>query len=200
MIAIVDYGVGNLFSLKSSLSYLGLENEVCGTEEGLLRADRIILPGVGAFEDAIAKLRATGLVGVLNELVQEGRPFLGICLGMQMLFERSLEYGVHEGLGYLSGEVAPLAASEECKVPQMQWNALHIVRECPLLKYTNEGDFVYFVHSYAARDCDSSLVATCDYGGAVTAAVAKGKLFGTQFHPEKSGAVGLKILRAFSEV
>lgn len=203
MIAIVDYGVGNLFSLQSSLNFLGLDNEICSKAEEILRADRIILPGVGAFGDAAQKLADTGLIPVLNEVVAEKKPLLGICLGMQLLFERSLEYGEHKGLGFVPGEVVPLPEKAEggFKVPQMQWNALQIVdKSCPLLKYTKEGDFVYFVHSYYASKCMESTVAVCDYGGSVTAAVAAGTVFGTQFHPEKSGKVGLSILQAFSEV
>lgn len=203
MIAIVDYGVGNLFSLRSSLRYLGLGAEVTADADILRRADRIILPGVGAFADARARLDDTGLTPLLLEEA-ERKPLLGICLGMQLLFERSFEYGEHLGLGLLGGEVAPLKedlTDPVCKVPHMGWNSLDILRPDPLLKYVEPGESVYYVHSYYARCCAESTLAVSQYGGvAVTGAVRRGNVWGTQFHPEKSGDTGLRILKAFGEL
>ena len=202
MIAIVDYGVGNLFSLKSSLKRIGAEAVVTGDAEVIRSADKIILPGVGAFRDAAAKLRATGLDQVVIAEAQAGKPLLGICLGMQMLFDRSLEYGEYAGLGLIPGSVEDLRPDipAELKVPHIGWNALHPLLEHPLLKYVNYGDCVYFVHSFYAKHCDESTIATAEYGTAVTAVVARGNVLGCQFHPEKSGPVGLGILRAFCEM
>ncbi len=200
MIAVVDYGVGNLFSLVSSLRSIGADAQVTSEGEALRAADGIILPGVGAFADARAKLRASGAEGVLTEEVQKGKPFLGICLGMQMLFDRSYEYGVHEGLGFIPGEVVPFRLPKGMKVPHMGWNGLHIVRDCPLLDGVKEGDYVYYVHSYHATGCEAHTVAVSDYGIPVTGVVARGNVYGTQFHPEKSGDVGLNILRAFVKI
>ncbi len=201
MIAILDYGVGNLFSLKSSFGVIGAEAVVTADPAVIRKADRLILPGVGAFADAAAKLRASGMDRVLTEEAARGKPLLGICLGMQLLFERSFEYGEHEGLGLLKGEIRPIAERipQGLKMPQMGWNGLIIKRGSPLLRYTREGDFVYFVHSYSAVRCDDSLLATTEYGVELTACVGKGNVFGCQFHPEKSGNVGLNILRAFCE-
>ena len=202
MIAIVDYGVGNLFSLRSSLAKLGLEAVVTADPEVLRKADRLILPGVGAFADAMAKLEATGLVPVLQEEAAK-KPLLGICLGMQLLFERSYEYGTHAGLGLIPGEVCPLEpdlTDKSLKVPQIGWNALHIVREDPLFRYIQEGEYVYYVHSYYAKSCAESTLAVSEYSIPVTGAVRCGKVYGTQFHPEKSGDTGLRILKAFAEV
>ena len=202
MIAIVDYGVGNLFSLRSSLAKLGLEAVVTADPEGLRKADRLILPGVGAFADAMAKLEATGLVPVLKEEAAK-KPLLGICLGMQLLFERSYEYGTHAGLGLIPGEVCPLEpdlTDKSLKVPQIGWNALHIVREDPLFRYIQEGEYVYYVHSYYAKSCAESTLAVSEYSIPVTGAVRCGKVYGTQFHPEKSGDTGLRILKAFADL
>ena len=203
MIAIVDYGVGNLFSLSSSLRSLGLETEVTQDAARLRAADRIILPGVGAFGDAREKLDATGLVPVLLEEA-ERKPFLGICLGMQLLFDRSFEYGEHPGLGLVPGEVADLRADltdKALKVPHMGWNSLEIVRDDPLFKYFQSGEYVYYVHSFYARRCRESTLGTSQYGNAaVTGAVRQGNVWGTQFHPEKSGDAGLRLLRAFAEL
>ena len=202
MIAIVDYGVGNLFSLRSSLAKLGLEAVVTADPEVLRKADRLILPGVGAFADAMAKLEATGLVPVLQEEAAK-KPLLGICLGMQLLFERSYEYGTHAGLGLIPGEVCPLEpdlTDKSLKVPQIGWNALHIVREDPLFRYIQEGEYVYYVHSYYAKHCAESTLAVSEYSIPVTGAVRCGKVYGTQFHPEKSGDTGLRILKAFAEL
>ena len=202
MIAVVDYGVGNLFSLKSSLELIGAESVVTSDEAVLRSADKILLPGVGAFEDAAEKLRASGLVDLLKELAAEGKPLLGICLGMQMLFERSYEYGEHEGLGLIPGSVRPIrdVIPADYKIPHIGWNALRFRQENPLFKYVKEGDCVYFVHSFYASDCDEFTVATAEYGAELTAAVAKGNVYGCQFHPEKSGNVGLAILKAFHEL
>lgn len=199
MIAIVDYGVGNLFSLRSSFAAIGAEACVTGDRTVLARADRLILPGVGAFADAAAQLRETGLAEVVRERAAAGVPLMGICLGMQLLFDRSLEYGDHEGLGLISGCVRPIAdvIPSGLKIPHIGWNALRFARPHPLFGRIDAGDYVYFVHSYYASDCAESVIATTDYGAPLTAAVARGNVLGCQFHPEKSGAVGLNILRAF---
>ena len=202
MIAILDYGVGNLFSLRSSLQQLGLQAVVTANADAIRAADRLILPGVGAFGDAMAKLTATGLVPVLKEQAEE-KPLLGICLGMQLLFEKSYEYGEHAGLGFIQGEVCPLGpdlADKELKVPQMGWNALHIVKDDPLFRYIREGEYVYYVHSYYGKNCAESTLAVSDYSIPVTGVVRAGRVYGTQFHPEKSGDTGLRILKAFSEL
>lgn len=203
MIAIVDYGVGNLFSLSSSLKALGLEAEVTRDASRLRQAAQIILPGVGAFGDAKAKLDATGLTPVLLEEA-ERKPFLGICLGMQLLFDKSFEYGQHPGLGLVPGQVADLRddlADKTLKVPHMGWNSLEIRRGDPLFKYFKDGEYVYYVHSFYAKDCEASVLATSQYGNvAVTGVVRRGNVWGTQFHPEKSGDAGLRLLRAFSEL
>ncbi len=199
MIAIVDYGVGNLFSLKSSFAAIGEEATVTSDPIILEEADKIILPGVGAFEDAIAKLRETGLDVVLKNLTENGKPLLGICLGMQLLFDKSYEYGEHTGLGFIPGSIRPLSEhiSPDLKIPHMGWNPLHFTKPHPLFSQIEEGDSVYFVHSFYATDCLENTIATAEYGTVVTAAVAKGNIMGCQFHPEKSGNVGLKILKAF---
>jgi glutamine amidotransferase len=203
MIAIVDYGVGNLFSLKSSLDKIGAQAVITAEREVLERADGIILPGVGAFEDAIAKLRKTGLDLVLCDLAAKGKPIMGICLGMQLLFEKSYEYGCHEGLSLISGRICPIRddVSADLKIPHMGWNALHFTEpKSELFRYIDEGDYVYFVHSYYGKDCTENTIATTEYGAPLTAAVQKGNVYGCQFHPEKSGTVGLQILRAFCEL
>ena len=203
MIAIINYGVGNLFSLVGSLEHLGIEAVVTSDAETIRNADRIILPGVGAFSDAKQKLVDTGLIPVLNEEVKKGKPLLGICLGMQMLFEKSFEYGEHEGLGYIKGEVCALNEdiSANLKVPHIGWNKLIIKdKSNPMLKYTNEGDYVYYVHSFYAKNCADSLVAYSEYGVDVPGLVNHKNVFGAQFHPEKSGQVGLDMLKAFNEV
>lgn len=203
MVAIIDYGVGNLFSLKSSFAFIGEEAVVSADPEVLRRADRLILPGVGAFGDAAAKLRATGLDKVLVEEAANGKPVMGICLGMQMLLERSYEYGCHEGLGLIKGEIRPIAdvIPSDLPIPQIGWNALRLKDEKhPIFKYVNDGDHVYFVHSYYGASCDDSVIADTEYGAYLTAAVASGNVCGCQFHPEKSGKVGLSILKAFCEM
>ncbi len=201
MIAIIDYGVGNLFSLESSFRCIGAETVVTSSSDIIRAADKLVLPGVGAFSDAIAKLRQTGLDRVICEEVGRGKEILGICLGMQMLFETSFEYGEHKGLGLLKGSVIPISSvvSTDYKIPHIGWNGLHMHKEHKLLRYVREGDCVYFVHSFFATDCDDSLLASAEYGHELTAAVAKDGIMGCQFHPEKSGAVGLSILRAFCE-
>ena len=202
MVAIVDYGVGNLFSLRSSLEAIGAEVVVTSDAEVLAQADQIILPGVGAFEDAARKLRESGLADVIRTLAARGKPLMGICLGMQMLFDKSFEYGEHAGLGLIPGNVRPIAdvIPADYKIPHIGWNALHFRGENPLFSYIKEGDCVYFVHSYYAADCDESVIATAEYGPELTAAVARGNVLGCQFHPEKSGNVGLNILKAFVEM
>ncbi len=203
MTAIVDYGVGNLFSLESSLRAIGAASCVTGDPEVLKKADRIILPGVGAFGDAVEKLRESGLFDTLCALAKEGKPILGICLGMQLLFQKSYEYGEHMGLGLIKGEIVSLkgAIPKELKIPHMGWNPLTLkTPESPLFRYLHEGDCVYFVHSFYGIGCDGATVATAEYGVPVTAAVQSGNVFGCQFHPEKSGKVGLSILRAFTEI
>lgn len=205
MIAIVDYGVGNLFSLASSVKSLGAEVRVTHEAEDLRQATHILLPGVGAFADAAAKLQATGLVPVLREETQH-TPLLGICLGMQLLFEKSYEYGEHEGLGLVPGQVCPLAEDLKdpyLKVPHIGWNALDLTpagERDPLFKYSKNGEYVYYVHSYYAKDCAANTLATSEYSIPVTGAVRAGLVYGTQFHPEKSGDTGLRILRAFAEL
>ena len=202
MIAIVDYGVGNLFSLRSSLAAVGAEAEVTKDASVIRSAGKVILPGVGAFEDAMNKLRSSGLAETVIAEAASGKPLLGICLGMQMLFDRSFEYGEHAGLGLIPGSVVPIGdvIPTGLKIPHIGWNALHFSgRESPLFRYIKEGDCVYFVHSYYAADCEENVIATAEYGAELTAAVQKDNIFGCQFHPEKSGKVGLGILRAFCE-
>jgi glutamine amidotransferase len=203
MLAIIDYGVGNLFSLQCSLKRIGAEAVVTSDENIIRASDRIILPGVGAFGDAVKKLRESGLFEVVIEEAEKGKPLMGICLGMQMLFEKSYEYGEHEGLGLIEGEIVPLKGEipNDLDIPHMGWNALKFHKgKNELFKYINEGDCVYFVHSFFGVGCDSSLIASAQYGIDVTAAVAKGNVYGCQFHPEKSGDVGLNILKAFCEI
>ena len=201
MICIIDYGVGNLFSLTSSLKFIGADSVVSSDAEVIRRADKIILPGVGAFCDAREKLSAGGLDKLVIDEARRGKKLLGICLGMQMLFEKSYEYGEHEGLSLLSGSIVSMKETlpGAVKIPHMGWNGLHVVKEHPIFKYVKENDFVYFVHSYYALGCEDSLLATTEYSKQITAAVAKDNICGAQFHPEKSGEVGLSILRAFNE-
>ncbi len=202
MIAIVDYGVGNLFSLISSFKKIGADIEVTADPNVISKADGIILPGVGAYHDAAKKLRDSGLDRVIIAEAQKGKKLMGICLGMQMLFEKSFEYGCHEGLGLLKGSIVPMKDSipADLKIPHIGWNALHFTRESNLFKYINANDCVYFVHSFYATDCAESVIATAEYGKEITAAVQKDNVMGCQFHPEKSGEVGLNILRAFCEM
>ena len=203
MIAIIDYGVGNLFSVKRSFAAIGKEAVVTADPEVIRSADRLILPGVGAFADAAAKLRDSGMADLVKEQAAAGKPIMGICLGMQLLFEKSYEYGEHQGLGLIPGAVKPIAdvIPADYKVPHIGWNALSFVGEkSRLFRYLNEGDCVYFVHSYYATDCGDAVTATAEYGAPLTASVEKGNVYGCQFHPEKSGQVGLSILKAFCEL
>ncbi len=202
MIAIIDYGVGNLFSLTSSFKYVGADVVVTSDPNEIKKADKIILPGVGAFGDAIKKLKDTGLDKIVIEEAGNGKPLMGICLGMQLLFEKSFEYGEHDGLGLLKGSVVPMEnyIDKSLKIPHIGWNALSIKKESPIFKYLKNGDCVYFVHSYFATDCEESLLATTEYGKELTGAVAYKNIYGCQFHPEKSGDIGLKILKAFCEL
>lgn len=202
MIGIVDYGVGNLFSLKSSLAMLGQDAVVTGDKAVLAKCDRVILPGVGAFEDAIAKLKENGMDEFVKKLAAEGKPLMGICLGMQLMFDESHEYGIHEGLGLIPGKVVAFKGmiDENLKIPHIGWNALKFKKEHPLFKYVEEGECVYFVHSFHAVECEDYLVATAEYDIDVTATVVNGNVIGCQFHPEKSGKTGLNILKAFCEL
>ncbi len=200
MICIIDYGVGNLFSLTCSFNAIGQEIVVSGDKDVIKKADKLILPGVGAFGDASEKLISSGLDKVIIEQVKKGVPLMGVCLGMQMLFERSFEYGEHKGLGLLKGDVVPFNLPKEYKIPHIGWNALIVEGDKhPIFRYIQNGDHVYFVHSYYGADCDDSVIATTEYGGILTAAIAKGNVCGCQFHPEKSGTVGLNILRGFCD-
>ena len=203
MIAIIDYGVGNLFSLTCSFKSIGADICVTSDPDLIAKSERIILPGVGAFEDAARKLRQSGLDRVIKEECARGKPLLGICLGMQMLFEKSYEYGEHEGLGLIKGNIRPISdvIPKDLKIPHIGWNALSFGnKKDGLFKYLNEGDFVYFVHSYYGADCDDSVIATAEYGVPLTAAVRKDNVCGVQFHPEKSEKTGLAILKAFCEI
>ena len=202
MIAIIDYGVGNLFSLQCSLSAIGYEAKVTSDVAEIEAADKIILPGVGAFGDAAKKLHETGMDTVVINEAAKGKPLMGICLGMQLLFEKGYEYGEHDGLGLIPGKVVSMAdvIPADYKIPQIGWNALEFRQESPIFKYIKNGDCVYFVHSFYATDCDDAIIATTEYGADITAAVAKDNVFGCQFHPEKSGDVGLSILKAFCEL
>lgn len=203
MIAIIDYGVGNLFSLASSLQYLGLAYRVTSAAADLQAAERLILPGVGAFGDAAAKLRESGLFDEVRRQAAQDKPLLGICLGMQLLFDKSYEFGEHAGLGLIPGTVEPLQPDlpgADLKVPHIGWNSLKIQPDDPLFKYFKPGEYVYFVHSFYAKNCAENTIATADYGIPVTAAVRRGRVYGTQFHPEKSGEAGLRLLKAWAEL
>lgn len=202
MTAIVDYGVGNLFSLSSSLAAIGEQAAVTRSADVIASADRVILPGVGAFADARRALAETGMDSAVTAVAASGKPLLGICLGMQLLFERSFEYGEHGGLGLLKGDIVGMSGRipSALPIPHIGWNALDIVRPGGILKYVKSGDCVYFVHSYYAEHCEDSLTSTAEYGVPLTASVAGGNVYGCQFHPEKSGSVGLSILRAFCEL
>ena len=201
MIAIIDYGVGNLFSLTSSFKKIGVDVVATADKEVIKSADKLILPGVGAFADAIKKLRDSGLDQVIIDEAKKGKKIMGICLGMQLLFEKSYEYGEHDGLGLLKGKVVPMEnrIPANLKIPHIGWNALDFKRDSEIFRYINDGDFVYFVHSFYADECDDSVIATSEYGAEITAAVQKENVYGCQFHPEKSGSVGLNILKAFCE-
>ena len=204
MIAIIDYGVGNLFSLCCSLKHIGCDAVITGDAAAIKKSDRMLLPGVGAFADAASMLRGAGLDAVVIEEARKGKPLLGVCLGMQMLFGKSFEFGEHEGLGLLQGVVAPIKPRipPDYKIPHIGWNSLCLPegKMSSLFKYIRDGDYVYFVHSFHAEDCAESVIATTGYGAELTAAVGHKNIFGTQFHPEKSGETGLNILRAFAEI
>ncbi|MBQ3329575.1 MAG: imidazole glycerol phosphate synthase subunit HisH [Ruminococcus sp.] len=202
MIAIIDYGVGNLFSLQSSFAAIGEEAVVTADPAVIAQADRLILPGVGAFEDAAKKLRDSGMADVIKREVADGKPLMGICLGMQLLLDKSYEYGEHEGLGLIHGNVRPIAdvIDKDLKIPHIGWNRLIVKKQSPLFRYLNDGDCVYFVHSYYVADCEEAVTAVAEYSAELTASVENGNVFGCQFHPEKSGDVGLKILKAFCEI
>ncbi|MBR6424462.1 MAG: imidazole glycerol phosphate synthase subunit HisH [Oscillospiraceae bacterium] len=202
MIVIVDYGVGNLFSLRSSFAAIGAEAVVSSDPEELKKADRIILPGVGAFGDAAEKLARSGLGQAVTEQARAGKPLLGICLGMQLLLEESLEYGIHKGLGLIPGQVRPISEviPADYKIPHIGWNALRFPAPSPLFRNISEGDYVYFVHSFHGTGCAQNTIAVTEYGASLTAAVQRDNVFGCQFHPEKSGNVGLAILRAFCDL
>lgn len=202
MTVIIDYGVGNLFSLKSSFGAIDESVFVSSDKDEILNAERIVLPGVGAFGDAAEKLKSTGLDAVLKKAAANGTPILGVCLGMQLLFDKSYEYGEFCGLGLISGEIRPIAdyIPKDLKIPHIGWNKLNLIKEHPLLKYTTENDYAYFVHSYCAVNCKESVIADTEYGADITAVVAKANVMGCQFHPEKSGKSGLNILKAFTEL
>ena len=203
MIAVIDYGVGNLFSLKSSLDYTGLENIFTNSENEIRKADALILPGVGAFRDAIDILNKTGLGTIIKEEAEKGKKILGICLGMQLLFDKSYEYGEYKGLGLINGNIVSIKdnlKNKKLKVPHMGWNSLEFLKEDKILNYINEGEYVYYVHSYYAENCDNSVVACSDYEVKVPGIVKSDNIYGIQFHPEKSGKTGLNILKAFGEM
>lgn len=202
MISIIDYGVGNLFSLRSSLRAIGIDADYTGNPTEIRKADKLILPGVGAFRDAREALRSTGLDRVVQEEAGKGKPLMGICLGMQMLFDRSYEYGEYEGLGLIPGEIVPMDGRipKDLPIPHIGWNELMLKQPSPLMKNTANGDYVYFVHSYYAETPAEYVIATTDYGVEMTAAVQKDNVYGCQFHPEKSSEVGLSILKAFCEL
>ena len=202
MIAIIDYGVGNLFSLASSLRAVGAEAIVTSDPEKIKNADKLILPGVGAFGDAAKLLRESGLDKIVIDEAKKGKALMGICLGMQLLFEKGYEYGEHDGLGLIAGEIVAMEGRipEKLSIPHIGWNALSIKKDSPILKYVKNGDCVYFVHSFYATDCEESISSTAEYGIDVTASVQNGNVYGCQFHPEKSGEVGLSILKAFCEL
>lgn len=202
MIRIIDYGVGNLFSLRSSLRAIGIDADYTGNPAEIRKADKLILPGVGAFRDAREALRSTGLDRVVQEEAGKGKPLMGICLGMQMLFDRSYEYGEYEGLGLIPGEIVPMEGRipKDLPIPHIGWNELMLKQPSPLMKNTANGDYVYFVHSYYAETPAEYVIATTEYGVEMTAAVQKDNVYGCQFHPEKSSEVGLSILKAFCEL
>lgn len=203
MIAIVDYGVGNLFSLQSALSYIGCETKLTSIADEIKKADKIILPGVGAFKDAAKKLFESGLAHIVENEANGGKPLLGICLGMQLLFNESHEYGVHKGLGLIEGRVLAMEDSicdKSLKIPHIGWNPLNIIKSDGVFKYVQSGEQVYYVHSYAAENCQNSVLATSEYGMTVTGVVKSDNVYGMQFHPEKSGNTGLSLLRGFAEL
>ncbi|MBC8569666.1 imidazole glycerol phosphate synthase subunit HisH [Zongyangia hominis] len=198
MIAIIDYGAGNLFSVKNALDYLGVQSEITDDPRLIAKASGVILPGVGAFPDAMGMLSGRGLKDAVHQAARE-KPFLGICLGMQMLFDEGREFETVPGLGLIDGYVDKLDA-RGLKIPHMGWNELKFHNPCVLLEGVDEGEYVYFVHSYMAYTAEKNIAATCDYGQKVTALVQRGQVFGAQFHPEKSGETGLIMLRNFERL
>jgi glutamine amidotransferase len=201
MIAIIDYGMGNLRSVQKGFEKVGHTAEVTNDPAIVAAADKVVLPGVGAFEDAIAELHRRKLVEPVLKAIDSGRPFLGICLGLQLLFERSFENGCHEGLGVLKGDVVRFELPDEYAVPHMGWNQLLVRHRPPVLEGLDEGAHVYFVHSYYVVPSDPAVIATeTDYGGPFCSMVWRGNLYATQFHPEKSQSQGLRILRNFAEL
>lgn len=203
-ITIIDYGMGNLKSVKKAFDALALETEITSDPEVILKAEKIVLPGVGAFRDAITTLQQTGMSEAIKEVVKKGNPFLGICLGMQLIFEKSYEYGEYEGLGLLPGEIVHFKPSDmrlqdgtSLKVPHMGWNTLEIVKREPLFEGLKQQDFVYFVHSYYLETQADVVSCYTQYGKRIAVAAQKDNVFATQFHPEKSGQVGLQILKNF---
>ncbi len=201
MIAIIDYDAGNLKSVQKALMYLGEESVITRDKDTILKADRVILPGVGAFADAMEKLRKFDLVEVIHQVIEKGTPFLGICLGLQLLFESSHEAPGVEGLSVLKGHVKLIPNAEGLKIPHMGWNSLSVASEAKLFKGLSDTPYVYFVHSYYLKADDEEIVAaTTEYGVHIHASVEKDNVFACQFHPEKSGEVGLIILKNFAEV
>ena len=205
-ITIIDYGMGNLYSVQNALKAIGAEPVVTSDAAVIAQAEKILLPGVGAFGDCMANLERSGLIPVIMDSLNSGKPFLGICLGMQLLFDESHEYGVHKGLGLIKGKIASIDEDLKkngitgLKVPHIGWNSLQFEKDEPLFRYNKPGDYVYYVHSFYGTDCEESTIATSEYGVTITGAVRSGKVYGTQFHPEKSGEAGLKMLKAFMEV
>lgn len=197
MITIIDYGAGNLFSVQNALNYLGVENRISSRAEDIISADKLILPGVGAFPDAMKMLDEAGLTDVIKEQAKL-KPLMGICLGMQMLFDKSYEFGETAGLGLIPGTVELMHPADDLVIPHIGWNALEKNEPCALLEGVNEGDYVYFVHSFAAVTDSKNVAAYCDYGIKVPALVTSGMVYGCQFHPEKSGKTGLSILKQFT--
>ena len=198
MIAVADYGAGNLFSVKNACDFLSIETKITRDPALIREAEGIILPGVGAFPDAMQRLKETGLISVLQAEAQK-KPLLGICLGIQMLFDYSTEFGRTEGLGLIPGHVDRIPC-RGLKLPHIGWNELKICQPSPILEGAKDGDFVYFVHSFAAFCGERYLLASTDYGCTVPALVGSGTVFGAQFHPEKSGGVGLRMLQNFAKV
>ncbi len=202
MIVIIDYSVGNLFSVKNALSKIGIENKISSDKDEIMKADALILPGVGAFRDAMNSLENSGLIPTIKEFIKTGKPLLGICLGMQLLYEKSYEYGEYQGLGFIKGEICPMKSDlvQDLKVPHMGWNNLKFNKNNEVLKYINEDDYVYFVHSFYAKSNWDEVVAYVDYDVKIPAIVNNGNVYGMQFHPEKSGDVGLNLLKAYGEL
>lgn len=199
MITIIDYGAGNLFSVQNALNFLGVENNISSKVEDIISADKLILPGVGAFPDAMKMLDEAGLTEVIKEQAKK-KALMGICIGMQMLFDKSYEFGETEGLGLIPGTVELMHPAKDLVIPHIGWNSLEKNEPCKLLESVNDGDYVYFVHSYAAVTDSKNVAAYCDYGMKVPALVMSGNVYGCQFHPEKSGKTGLGILKTFASL